>query len=153
MDDLIDELFADIQILDESDSAATEHEVLLVLHDLPERYADQYTATFAKNFLCAAVVLRHQLAEPEWAGPRTIADAHALQLLKTRALTQLEVAGLFDGLPIEPMLAAFDEHVFADWDVDALYDEDHEPDGDDDVLAWFEPAAVDSEAESMHATV
>jgi hypothetical protein len=50
---MIDELFEDVKALDEDDTTADEHEGLLVIDELPDAFADQYSAWFAKRFLVA----------------------------------------------------------------------------------------------------
>jgi hypothetical protein len=154
---LTEELFADIQTLDEAGTPASEQEVLWVLHDLPSRFAGHYTALFAKKFLVNTAILGYRLAQPEWDGPLNLAEALAIRLLKSAAENQLELAGLLEELPLEQMFDIFDEHAFADIDVEALYEdadadidngEDDEDEADEMVLVdWFE-VLEDAEAEA-----
>jgi hypothetical protein len=148
VDVLTDELFADVQALEDSGSPASELEVLWALHDLPSRFAAHYTAAFAKRFLITTAVLGYRLEQPEWDGPRSLAEALAIRLLKDAARNQLDLAGVADELPLDRMFDVFDEYALAGVDVDDLYAEG-EPDEagadpDEFVLAdWFEPLEVD----------
>ncbi|MGQ0840571.1 hypothetical protein [Actinokineospora sp.] len=119
---LTDELFADVQELEDAESAASELEALSVLNQLPLRYADHYGALFAKQFLVVASILGYRLAQPGWTPPLCTAEALALHVLKAEAVVQLDLAGLTDELPLKDIFAAFDEHVFADRDHERLYD-------------------------------
>ncbi|WP_031466387.1 hypothetical protein [Sciscionella sediminilitoris] len=134
---LTDELFADIQILRETEEPVSEQDGLWVLDQLPGRYAERYTALFAQQFLVTTAILGHRLCGPEWPGPSCPAEALALHLVKSLALGQLDLAGLLDELPVERMLAAFDARVFANLDHEWLYepDESHGPAFED----WFSP--------------
>lgn len=161
LDVLIEELFADVQSLDEAGTPAAEHEVLWVLHDLPPRFADHYTALFAKKFLLTAAVLGYRLAGPDWSGPLNTAEALALHLVKVSAEGQLELAELTDELPLERIFESFDEWAFGEVDVAALYDADaaeESEEADDDaeatVLAWFEsePEYDEDDADADAAT-
>ncbi|HEX4702682.1 MAG TPA: hypothetical protein VH352_11185 [Pseudonocardiaceae bacterium] len=145
---LTEELFIDVQTLEDAGTSASEQEVLWVLHDLPTRYAGHYTALFAKKFLIMMAVLGYRLALPEWDGPLNTAEVLAINLMKSAARNQLELAGLADELPLDEMFEVFDEYAFEDLDVSGLYadadaDElDDEDDIDELVLVeWFEPVA------------
>ncbi|HEX5120672.1 MAG TPA: hypothetical protein VFW65_36285 [Pseudonocardiaceae bacterium] len=149
LDVLTDELFADVQTLEDSGSTAGEQEVLWALHALPARFAAHYTAQFAKKFLVTTAVLGYRLTQPEWDGPRSLAEALAIRLVKEAARHQLDLAGLLDELPLARMFEVFDEYALEGVDIEDLYadveiDEDDETDLDDFVLAdWFEPLEVD----------
>jgi hypothetical protein len=141
-----EELFADVQTLEEAGTPASEQEVLWVLHNLPTRYAGHYTALFAKKFLVTVAVLGYRLEQPDWDGPRTIAEALAIRLVKSAAENQLDLAGLLEEVPLARMFEVFDEYAFADIDVDEFFEEadadtaDDEDDVDELVLVeWFEP--------------
>jgi hypothetical protein len=146
LDVLTEELFADVQTLETTGSPASEQEVLWVLHNLPTRYAGHYTALFAKKFLITVAVLGYRLEQPDWDGPRTIAEALAIRLLKSAAENQLELGGLLDEVPLERMYEIFDEYALAGIDVAEFFEEaeagsvDDEDDADELVLVdWFEP--------------
>jgi hypothetical protein len=155
LDVLTEELFADVQSLEDAGTPAVEHEVLWVLHELPTRYSGHYTALFAKKFLINTAILGYRLSEEEWDGPRTIAEALALRLLKSAAENQIELAGLSGDVPLARMFEVFDEYAFGGLDVDSLFDEsdgsaDDEDDIDEMVLVdWFQPFdTADDEDES-----
>lgn len=159
---LTEELFADIQTLDEAGTPASEQEVLWVLHDLPSRYAGHYSALFAKKFLVNTAILGYRLAQPEWDGPLNLAEALAIRLLKSAAEHQLELAGLLEDLPLDRMFEIFDDYAFEDIDVEALYEdadadsedgEDDEDEADEMVLVdWFEPLGDDADDEADSAS-
>lgn len=159
---LTEELFADIQTLDEAGTPASEQEVLWVLHDLPPRYAGHFTALFAKKFLVNTAILGYRLAQPEWDGPLNLAEALAIRLLKSAAENQLELAGLLEELPLERMFDVFDDYAFEGIDVEALYEdadadsddgEDDEDEADEMVLVdWFEVLEDAEEDEDDDAT-
>lgn len=136
-----EELFADIQTLDDAGTPASEQEVLWVLHDLPTRYASHYTALFAKKFLITTAVLGYRLSMPDWDGPRSIAEALALKLIKSAAENQLELADLLDDVPLARIFEVFDEYAFTGLDIDAYFEAEDGDDVDVDELVlvnWFE---------------
>jgi hypothetical protein len=144
-----EELFADVQTLEDSGGTAGEQEVLLVLHDLPTHYSGHYTALFAKKLLVTTAILGYRLGEPDWDGPRSIAEALVLRLLKSGARNQLDLAGLLDEVPLERMFEAFDEYALAGVDVEPLFEDSDEDSDDGDVdpdelvlIDWFEPLEV-----------
>lgn len=148
MEIVTDELFADIQELEDAESAAVDVEALSVINQLPQRYADHYGALFAKQFLVTASILGYRLSQEQWAPPLCTAEALALHVLKAEAAVQLDLAGLLDELPIKEIFAAFDEHAFDDLDHERLYDAESETSEDDiDLLGtpgldfdeWFLP--------------
>ncbi|RZQ63768.1 hypothetical protein [Amycolatopsis suaedae] len=136
---LTDELFQDIQGLEDSELPASEQDTLWVLDELPERFADEYTALFAKQFLVSAVIVGHRLCRPGWDGPHSTAEALVVHLLRTAAETQLELAGLADELPLEDIFTAFDEAVFADFDHLLLYEAEQDGVKGLDFADWFRP--------------
>ncbi|WP_026421397.1 hypothetical protein [Actinokineospora inagensis] len=150
MEILTDELFADVQELEDAESAANEVEDLSVLNQLPLRYADHYGALFAKQFLVVTAILGYRLAQPGWTPPLCTAEALALHVLKAEAGVQLDLAGLLDELPVKEIFAAFDEHVFADLDHERLFDQESGEDEIDllgtpglDIDEWFLPRGTD----------
>lgn len=142
---LTEELFADVQTLEDTGIPASEQEVLWVLHDLPTRYAGHYTALFAKKFLVTTAILGYRLGQPDWDGPRSIAEALVIRLLKAIATNQLDLAGLVDEVPVARMFEVFDEYAFAGIELDSYFAEaDSSADDEDDVdelvlVEWFEP--------------
>ncbi|GLW93925.1 hypothetical protein [Actinokineospora globicatena] len=147
-----DELFADVQELEDAEEAASEVEALSVLNQLPLRYAEHYGALFAKQFLVVSAILGYRLAQPGWTPPLCTAEALALHVLKAEAAVQLDLAGLLDELPIKDIFAAFDATVFADLDHERLFDLDEEAGEDEidllgtpglDIDEWFLPRGTD----------
>lgn len=121
---LTEELFADVQSLEESGTPANEQEVLWALHDLPTRYAGHYGASFAKKFLVTTAILGYRLGQQDWDGPRSIAEAMAIRLLKSAAENQLELAGVLDEVPLAKIFEVFDEYAFAGLDIDSFFETD-----------------------------
>jgi hypothetical protein len=145
---LTEELFVDIQTLEEAGTPASEHEVLWVLHDLPTQYAGHYTALFAKKFLINTAILGYRLAQPEWDGPLNTAEVLAIRLVESAARNQLEIAGIVSAFPLDEMFDAFEDYAFGGLDVDELIEpesEDEDADFDEDdidelvLVDWFEP--------------
>jgi hypothetical protein len=136
---VIDELFDDVNALDEDDTTADQHDELLVIDELPEAFADQYSAWFAKRFLIATVIVGERLTEDEWRSPTCPAEALALHVLKGRARTELASTGLLDEDTLKLAFAAFDENAFDDLEHEALYAED----ADGSVVDWL-PAIAKS---------
>jgi len=135
MEILTDELFADVQELEDAETSASEVEALSVLNQLPQRYADHYGALFAKQFLVTTSILGYRLSQPDWAPPLCTAEALSLHLLKAEAAVQLDLAGLLDELPIKEIFAAFDDAAFSDRDHERLFDlgNEEDEDGEDDI--------------------
>jgi hypothetical protein len=123
---VIEELFDDIQTLDDDDTTADQHDELLVVDELPTAFADQYSAWFAKRFLIATVIVGDRLTEDEWRAPTCAAEALALHVLKGRAQTELTSTGLLEEDVLKRAFAAFDEQAFDDLEHEALYSEDAE---------------------------
>lgn len=155
MEVLTDELFADVQELEDAETSASEVEALSVLDQLPQRYADHYGALFAKQFLVITAILGHRLTQPGWTAPLCTAEALALHVLKTEAAVQLELAGLIDELPMKEIMAAFDEHVLGGVEHERLYDQAEGADADEDDIdllgtpgldfdEWFLPRSGDA---------
>lgn len=157
-DALTEELFADVQVLEEAGAAASDQEVLWVLHELPTRYAAHYTALFAKRFLVTTAVLGFRLTQPDWDGPRSIAEALAIRLLKAAARDQLELAGVLEEIPLDAVFATFDEYAFAGVDVEPFFDDTADDEDEDDLdelvlVEWFEPLDVIEEDEDAEFEV
>ncbi|PXY34496.1 hypothetical protein BAY59_02940 [Prauserella coralliicola] len=145
---LIDELFGDIQLLEDEDTTADEVDVLWALDELPQQYADQYTALFAKQFLVAAAILGHRLTQAEWTAPLSMAEALALHIAKSRAELELDMAEVMDEGRIAEILAIFDDKAFEDGDHEALYDGTGATEADP--MAWFRPYAHLTDAQALH---
>lgn len=144
---LTDELFEDIQELEEAEVPASDHLGLAALDLLPGRFADDYTALFAKQFLVVTAILGYRLTRPDWIPPVSTAEALALHLVKIEAEAQLELAGVADDLPLAQMLRSFDRAAFTNLDHEQLYKPADEGVGVEPELTeglafeeWFQPA-------------
>ncbi|WP_026455479.1 hypothetical protein [Saccharomonospora iraqiensis] len=147
---LTDELFADIQLLDDEDATADEVEALWALDELPQQFADRYTALFAKQFLVATALLGHRLTRPGWRPPMCVAEALALHIAECRAEVELDLADVLDGERVAKALAAFNAHALTDTRHELLYDvaeEDLAPDLAFD--RWFAPTG-ESDGRALH---
>lgn len=121
---LTDELFGDIQLLEDEDATAAEVETLWVLDELPEQYADRYGALFAKQLLVTTAILGFRLARPGWEPALCLAEALALHLAKSRAELELDLAGVLDEDRVAHIFGLFDEIAFGNRDHEVLYDSD-----------------------------
>lgn len=150
---LTDQLFDDIEVLDEDEVTVSEADSLWVLDELPPRYAHHYTVLFAKQFLVATAILGHRLTQPGWTAPWSTAEALALHIAKSKAELQLDLADVPQDT-IAALLAAFDEHVFENADHRYLYeaDKDGVEDGTEGLsfAEWFHPRRHLTKGESLH---
>ncbi|MEU6645383.1 hypothetical protein ABZ863_22910 [Saccharomonospora sp. NPDC046836] len=144
---LTDELFGDIQLLEDEDTTADEVDALWVLDELPQQYADGYTALFAKQFLVAAVILGHRLTQTGWTAPLSTAEALALHIAKSRAEIELDLAEVLDEDRVAAMFGLFDERAFENRDHEALY---ASADPDTDVMDWFRPHPHLTDSPALH---
>ncbi|MFC4004578.1 hypothetical protein ACFS2C_13285 [Prauserella oleivorans] len=144
-----DELFSDIQLLEDEDATADEADALWVLDELPQQFAHHYTALFAKQFLVTTAILGHRLTQPDWTQPLCVAEALALHIVKSRAELELDLAEVMSEDRAAEILAIFDDHAFADGDHEALY-EDDEASEDVDVNSWFRPNPDVTDAPGLH---
>ncbi|MEU3272474.1 hypothetical protein ABZ639_16650 [Saccharomonospora sp. NPDC006951] len=144
---LTDELFGDIQMLEDEDATADEVEALWVLDELPQQYSDRYTTLFAKQFLVATSILGHRLTQDEWVPPLSVAEALALHIAKTRAEIELDLADVMDEEQIASIFATFDEHAFENDEHETLYELDNEAPA---VEEWFRPHAHLTDAKTLH---
>ncbi|WP_019814079.1 hypothetical protein [Saccharomonospora saliphila] len=148
---LTDELFADIQLLDDEDATAAEVTDLWALDELPPRFADRYTALFAKQFLVATSILGHRLTRSGWTPPISVAEALALHIAECRAEVELDLADVLDAERIAKVFSIFNEYAFADSDFEALFDTgDAEPGPDLAFERWFLPRAHLGEDRAPH---
>lgn len=147
---MIDELFGDIQLLDDEDATADEVEALWILDELPEQYADRYTALFAKQFLVTAAILGYRLAQPGWTPPLCVAEALALHIAKSRAEIELDFADVMNDERIAEVFAAFDGLAFANHDHELLYDPDLPVGAGLTVEDWFRPRSETAGAQALH---
>ncbi len=139
---LTDELFGDVQMLDDEDATAEEVEALWVVDELPQQYADRYSALFAKQFLVTTAILGHRLTREGWSGPLSVAEALALRIAESRAEVELDLAEVLDPDEIDGVYTAFNEHALAGLDLDLLYSvPESELTADLAFPAWFKPRA------------
>lgn len=142
---LTDELFGDVQLLDDEDATADEVEALWAVDELPSQYTDRYTALFAKQLLVTTAILGHRLTRPDWRGPLSVAEALALRIAESRAEVELDLAEVVDPDEIDSVYAAFNAVAFDGLDVDLLYSAP-EFELSDDLLfdGWFRPRDGDT---------
>ncbi|GAA1220753.1 hypothetical protein [Prauserella alba] len=145
-----DELFGDIQLLEDEDGTAVDVEALWVMDELPQQYADQYTALFAKQLLVTTAILGYRLTQEEWTAPLCLAEALALHVVKSRAELELDLA---DAMPEEraaEIFAHFDDYAFADGAHEELYDVSDLEAFDSDVITWFRPDPRYNDTAGLH---
>lgn len=138
IDLLVDELFTDLAGLEEDGPTVAESDAtFMLLDDLPQQYADEYTVLFARRLTVTAVTLTARLTQPRFTGPHCVAEELLLRVL----LTQAEVtADLYDLLTDEVTTAfeTFTETLEEDPAHDPL---DDAPPG---VENWFTPYDAES---------
>ncbi|MBV2353250.1 hypothetical protein KUM39_02545 [Streptomyces sp. J2-1] len=135
IDLLVDELFTDLAGLEEDGpTVASSEATFMLLDDLPQQYADEYTVLFARRLTVTAVTLTARLTHPDPVHPACAAEQYLLKFL----LTQAEVtADLYDLLTDE--VAAALQHLTLTL-TDSLT-----PDPDSDPTTWFTPHHPESE--------
>lgn len=145
-----DELFGDIQLLEDEDGTAVDVEALWVMDELPQQYADQYTALFAKQLLVTTAILGYRLMQEQWTAPLCLAEALALHVVKSRAELELDLA---DAMPEEraaEIFGHFDDNAFADGAHEELYDVSDLEAFDTDVITWFRPDQRYNDTAGLH---
>lgn len=154
---LTDQLFDDVQVLEEELAPASEVDALWVLDELPARYLHRYTPMFARRFLIAATILGHRLTQPGWVAPWSTAEALALHVAKSKAELLLELGEVLESEKVKEIFEVFDEFAFEDADHEWLYtpdDDDEDSDGSGiGALAfeeWFRPYTHLTDAEALH---
>ncbi|MFI1721022.1 hypothetical protein [Streptomyces sp. NPDC020489] len=131
---LVAELFEDVQVLTQEDATVAECEgPLWHLERLPDRYALQYDARFARRFLVTVIAMTTRFTDGGFRRLACVAEGFALRLLIGRATTVLEREGLLDD-EVGAALGAFAAHVYADTDHEWLYGD--AADGTDEVSPW-----------------
>ncbi|MDX3310440.1 hypothetical protein ACWGH3_01995 [Streptomyces sp. NPDC054884] len=122
-DILVDELFEDLQVLTQEDAAVAECEgPLWHLEHLPDRYALQYDARFARRFLVAVIAMTTRFTDGSFQRLSCVAEGLALRLLLNETTTTLELYGLLDD-DVSAALDAFADHVYEGMDHQWLYDD------------------------------
>jgi hypothetical protein len=122
-DILVDELFEDLDVLTQEHAAVAECEgPLWHLEHLPDRYALQYDARFARRFLVTVIALTTRLTDGSFRRLGCVAEGLALRLLLNGTATTLERYGLMDD-DVSAALDAFADHVYEGMDHQWLYDD------------------------------
>ncbi|MFF5090716.1 hypothetical protein [Streptomyces niveus] len=122
-DILVDELFQDVQTLTEEDATAAECDgTLWHFEDLPERYALQYDARFARRFLVTVIAMTTRFTDGSFQQLSCVAEELALKLLLNETNVTLETFGLLDD-GVSAALDSFADNVYEDMDHEWLYDD------------------------------
>ncbi|PJN03754.1 hypothetical protein CG740_04925 [Streptomyces sp. CB01201] len=147
---LVDELFQDVQTLSRERTNVAECErPFWLLDDLPERYALQYDAHFARRFLVTAIAMTTRFTNGIFGQLSCVAEELALRLLLREAKVCLDVVGLLDS-GVSDALESFAANVYEDMDHEWLYDDsmdgiDESPVGEAlgiapmSIGSWFTP--------------
>jgi hypothetical protein len=137
-DILVDELFEDVQVLTQEDATVAECEgPLWHLERLPDRYALQYDARFARRFLVTTIAMTTRFTDGSFQRLSCVAEELALRFLLSETTTILELHGLLDD-HVSAALDAFAANVYEeDKDHEWLYDDS--PDAFDEAPAGAAP--------------
>ncbi|MGW1274242.1 hypothetical protein ACWD5A_37305, partial [Streptomyces sp. NPDC002491] len=120
---LVGELFEDLQVLTQEDAAVAECEgPLWHLEHLPDRYALQYDARFARRFLVTLIAMTARFTDGSFQRIGCVAEGLALRLLLNETATTLERYGLMDD-DVSAALDAFADHVYEGVEHQWLYDD------------------------------
>ncbi|WP_234376294.1 hypothetical protein [Streptomyces sp. CB01201] len=120
---LVDELFQDVQTLTRERTNVAECErPFWLLEELPERYALQYNAHFARRFPVTAIAMTTRFTNGSFGQLSCVAEELALGLLLREAEVSLDVVGLLDA-GASDALESFAANVFEDMDHEGLYDD------------------------------
>ncbi|MFE0257721.1 hypothetical protein [Streptomyces sp. NPDC059010] len=129
-DILVAELFEDVQVLTQEDAAVAECEgPLWHLERLPDRYALEYDASFARRFLVTVVAMTTRFTDGSFQRLSCVAEELALRFLLSRTTMTLELYDLLDD-DVSAALETFAGNVYQDRDHEWLYD--HSMDGNGD---------------------
>ncbi|KUO08031.1 hypothetical protein [Streptomyces sp. DSM 15324] len=121
-DVLVDELFEDVQVLTQEDATVAECEgPLWHLERLPDRYALQYDAPFARRFLVTVIALTTRFTDGSFQRLGCVAEELALRLLLSQTTTILELHDLLDD-DVAAALDALTDHLYEDMGHEYLYD-------------------------------
>ncbi|MCX4699089.1 hypothetical protein [Streptomyces sp. NBC_01373] len=120
---LVTELFEDVQVLTQEEATVAECEgPLWHLERLPDRYALQYDAHFARRFLVTVIALTTRFTDGSFQRLSCVAEELALRFLLSQATTTLELHELLDE-DVSTALNAFTDNVYDDMDHEWLYDD------------------------------
>lgn len=121
-DILVDELFQDVQTLTQEKTTAADCDgPLWHFEDLPERYALQYDARFARRFLVTVIAMTTRFTDGTFHHPTCVAEELALRLLLNETHVTLETFTLLTP-EVANALDAFADNVYEDRSQDWLYD-------------------------------
>ncbi|MET9131027.1 hypothetical protein [Streptomyces antibioticus] len=141
-DTLVDELFEDVQVLAQEDATVAECEgPLWHLERLPDRYALQYDARFARRFLVTVIALTTRFTDGSFQHLSCVAEELALRFLLNEATTTLELHDLLDD-HVSTALANLADALCIDTDHDRV----HHPTALLPFTSWFTPFTEDSYA-------
>ncbi|WP_405534723.1 hypothetical protein OG787_08200 [Streptomyces sp. NBC_00075] len=122
-DILVDELFEDVQILTQEEASVAECEgPLWHLERLPDRYALQYDARFARRFLVTVIAMTTRFTDGSFERLSCVAEELALRFLLSQATMALELYELLDD-DVSSALDALADNVYEDMDHEWLYDD------------------------------
>lgn len=147
---LVDELFQDLQTLAQHRTTVAESErPFWLLEELPDRYALQYNAAFARRFLVTAIALTTRFTNGSFQQLSCVAEELSLRFLLGQAKSTLDMYGLLDS-GTSSALDCFADQVYEDMDHEWLYDDATDGIDEDPALAhmgiapmsiksWFTP--------------
>ncbi|MFJ6738909.1 hypothetical protein ACIQOU_08385 [Streptomyces sp. NPDC091279] len=118
---LLEELFQDVHTLTQENATAADCDgPLWHFEDLPERYALQYDARFARRFLVTVIALTTRFTDGSFQHLSCVAEELALRLLLTETQVTLETLGLLSP-GVAGALEKFTDTVYEDKNTDWLY--------------------------------
>lgn len=121
-DALVDQLFEDMEVLAQEDTTVAECEgPLWHLERLPDRYALQYDAGFARRFLVTVIAMTTRFADGTFRRPGCVAEELALRFLLHQATATLELHDLLDD-GVSAALDAFTDTMYEGMHHEWLYD-------------------------------
>jgi hypothetical protein len=146
---LVDELFLDVIALGKWKTSVAESDaVFMVLDDLPDQFARQYTSLFARRLTVAAVLMTARFMQPGFAQLSCLAEELLLRILLSKAEVVADSYGLL-GDGVQEALESFADEVYEDRDHEWLYEPDSDGIDDPDsaplvagameVRNWFVP--------------
>jgi hypothetical protein len=147
---LVDELCQDVQTLTQYRTTVAESErPFWLLEELPDHYALQYNASFARRFLVTAIALTTRFTNGSFQQLSCVAEELLLRFLLGRAKSTLDMYGLLDS-GTSSALDCFADQVYEDMDHEWLYDDAADGIDEDPALAsmgiapmsiksWFTP--------------
>ncbi|MDI5971258.1 hypothetical protein POF50_018230 [Streptomyces sp. SL13] len=149
---LVDELFADLATLEEDGPNVGESDgVFMILDDLPQQFAAQYTVLFSRRLAVAAVMLTGRFHQPGFGELSCLAEELLTRILLNQAEVTADLYGLLDD-DVSRAWQVFADHVYEDSDHEWLYDPTLDDlddlDDEDDAAGPDDPAGNDGTAEA-----